>query len=398
MKTVYRLPPCPSFDIESTESWLCDMSRKGLHLSGEGFFAGVAIFDRGEPADIRYRLEAAPEDTGILSANGGQPDPDAVALNAEYGWEFISSHDQFYIYRTTDPNAPELHTDPRVQALALKKVRSRLRSNFVTLALWLLIYPLVQMRGGWLRAAISLGTPLFVLTVLILIWTVGRAAIRAVRLSRLHRRLSSGTELDHKKDWDSSSALYRMSSILHTICVIVWGICMLAGWANDVEGKGEIITSEIVSEVPFATFADLMPEGEYEFQNYGWLNTSKIGSRIFAPSIIDWDETAKVRTANGTYSGGLMINYCELTSEWLAKELARELYNHDRFNSIHRRITPLEAPVIAADSLVCYSNEIHNPTAIIRIGRKVARISMYQTGSLEVSFEDWLPIFADSLR
>ena len=83
MKTVYRLPPCPSFDIEATESWLYDMSRKGLHLSGEGFFAGVAIFDRGEPADIRYRLEAAPEDTGMLSANGGQPDPDAVALNAD---------------------------------------------------------------------------------------------------------------------------------------------------------------------------------------------------------------------------------------------------------------------------------------------------------------------------
>ena len=55
-KHVYRLPPCPAYDIEGMESWLSDMAANGLLLSADGFFAGFAIFEKSEPRAVRYRL------------------------------------------------------------------------------------------------------------------------------------------------------------------------------------------------------------------------------------------------------------------------------------------------------------------------------------------------------
>jgi len=31
-RTVYRIPPCPIWDLEATESWLGDLAEQGLHL------------------------------------------------------------------------------------------------------------------------------------------------------------------------------------------------------------------------------------------------------------------------------------------------------------------------------------------------------------------------------
>ena len=41
-----RPVPCPDYDVEGMESWLTDMEARGLRLSREGFFAGVAICRR----------------------------------------------------------------------------------------------------------------------------------------------------------------------------------------------------------------------------------------------------------------------------------------------------------------------------------------------------------------
>ena len=43
-KYVLRLPPCPDYDVESTECWLTDLAREGLLLKKDGLFAGVAVF------------------------------------------------------------------------------------------------------------------------------------------------------------------------------------------------------------------------------------------------------------------------------------------------------------------------------------------------------------------
>ena len=38
-----RPVPCPDYDVEGMESWLSDMSARGLFLTEDGFFAGLGV-------------------------------------------------------------------------------------------------------------------------------------------------------------------------------------------------------------------------------------------------------------------------------------------------------------------------------------------------------------------
>ena len=107
-RRAYRLPPCPAYDVEGTESWLSDMAREGLHLAPDGFLLGFAAFERGAPAQVRYRLAASLRQPGLLDDNGGGPDPEAVELGREMGWEYVARRGDFYLYRTARPGAREL--------------------------------------------------------------------------------------------------------------------------------------------------------------------------------------------------------------------------------------------------------------------------------------------------
>ena len=49
----WRLPPCPPYDVEGTESWLYDMALQGWMLEKDGLFFGVASFEKKNPASIR---------------------------------------------------------------------------------------------------------------------------------------------------------------------------------------------------------------------------------------------------------------------------------------------------------------------------------------------------------
>ncbi len=141
---VYRLPPCPSYDVEGMESWLSDQAEKGLFLCRDGFFAGIAAFDRTEPRSVRFRLEPASKAIGLFAEGGTEPDPEAKDLNEYYVWNYLASWGQFFIYFTDRQDARELNTDPAVQALALNLVRRRERGSFLSSVFWLLVYPLLR--------------------------------------------------------------------------------------------------------------------------------------------------------------------------------------------------------------------------------------------------------------
>ena len=101
-KRVYRLPPCPAYDIVATQTWLEQLARQGLQL--ERFTADVGVFARAEAAQTRYRLDAYTPSENPLDETG--PTKQAVALAEEFGWEYVCRWKEFDIYRTADPLAP----------------------------------------------------------------------------------------------------------------------------------------------------------------------------------------------------------------------------------------------------------------------------------------------------
>lgn len=392
---IYKLPPCPDYDVEGTESWLSDMAANGLHLSRDGFFAGFAIFDKGEPYVTRYRLDVASKKAGFF-ADDAAPDADTVSLSASYGWEYVTAHGQFVIYRTSDPNAPELHTDPQVQAIAINQIRRRERGSVVGSLFWI-IWPLLFLRGAWAVAMMDIGTWFILAAFALLLWSFASAAARAVHFRRLRRKLSHGEPLDHHKKWRRRAARHRFSSVLSVICCIAWVITLLYLWMQDQEGAGKIPLETYTGNPPFATIADLAPGGTYTLDDFGLSNTVELRSDWLAPTVIHWSEIATVELPDGRIiSGGLYVDYYETVSPWLAREAAREylwLAQHSKDYQM------LELPDLGIEYAVGYCDSLHFPTLLLQNGNYFMKVMFYQTSaSDQLPLEDWSYIMAAAIQ
>ena len=149
---------------------------------------------------MRYRLEPAQRRLNFWSDKGVEPDEEAEELNASYGWEYIASRGQFYIYQTREPGTRELNTDPAVLALALDSVRKRERGSFFSLLFWLIVYPLIFFYGGVVQLMLALGTWRFAWGAVIAIWALWSSAAALASMRRLRKKLAAGQQPDHRKN------------------------------------------------------------------------------------------------------------------------------------------------------------------------------------------------------
>ena len=137
-RTVRRLCLVDGMNLDHIEGWLESMAARGLHYDHSDAF--LFHFRRGEPAAVRYRLEPR----GTLDC------PEGMEPCRTLGWELTGYMGKgFSLFRTWEPDAPELHTDPVVRGYGLDKL-ARLVRWFATpmlicalvilaLPLWLLL-------------------------------------------------------------------------------------------------------------------------------------------------------------------------------------------------------------------------------------------------------------------
>lgn len=182
MKTVIRPMPYEVSQFHETEEWLTQKAAEGLHF--QDCALGFARLRRGEPKAVRYRLEFA---HGFF-----KPEQEQKALYAELGWEYVATirHD-YFVFRTEDASAPELHTDESV-------IRKEKRSIFWTqlcLPVTILIlfhsaapdwFTLLRDYGVAYCATeySTLGLGLILLGFLLLLWT----SLRGLRLAVQYQR------------------------------------------------------------------------------------------------------------------------------------------------------------------------------------------------------------------
>lgn len=390
---VYQLPPCPAWDVEGTESWLTDQAAAGLMLAKDGFFAGFATFERTEPQTVRYRLEAAPKPVSFWADDGGKPDPEAENLNAAYGWEYVASRGQFYIYRTNSPEARELNTDPKVQAIALDLVRKRERGNCLNLLFWTLFYPVLGMRGGILLVAVEVGSWFFLWTFLLVLWFFLRSLAGLLYLRKLRKKLASGEAPDHRRDWRKPIARHRLATLALILVCGAWAAVALHLWSNEVmDVYKQPLTDQ--AQLPFATMADFLP-GDWKRADMNWTNTIERRTDWLAPDMIHFNESGSVSLGDGrTLQGGLIIDYYEARTDWLAHWLFLDL---QRAAKRARDYEVLPAVEVGADETAAYQE--YFPTLLIRQGNKVLQAVFYQTSpNYTMPREQWGRVLADSIQ
>ncbi len=398
---LFRLPPCPPYDIEGMESWLGDMAARGWMLEEGSFFLGFAGFEKAGPASVRYRLEAAPRHASDWDDNGGAPDPEAEALNADFGWEYVARRGQFYIYRSSSADSPELHTDPRVQALAVKAVEKRRTVQYLNLVLVLGVNLFsVLLRGNsLLLAAAEAGLPITLLTFLLTLWLLGDGEREVVHLGRLKKRLAAGEALRHDGNWQKGQRTYFGRRLARLLLFLLWLILLMRLWAWEAAGTGKEPLADYRGTLPFADIRDFA-EGDFTVTMTGLPYCSVTDhSNAFLRRCVHLSETARVTRPDGTVlEGGLYVDYYDARWEWLASALARELMRVDRAKAGKWWETP-DSPDFGLDETAAYRNEYHFPCVVLRQGRKVLRAMFAEIGpEANMTMEEWAGILADSIR
>lgn len=398
---VYRLPPCPSYDISGMESWLSALAEKGLFLTQDGFFAGFASLEVREPRKAEYRLEAAQKEPNIWTDAGTEPDPEQIELSARYSWEYVARRKDFFIYRSLDANARELNTDPAVQALALNAVKKRKRRAMLQTLFFLLLYPPLLTRGALVRTSISAGTWWTVLALLFALLMIAEEIRAFLHLKAFQESLTDGGAEAAASSRPRGAAAYFIREAGTAVLAVFLILAFLRNWGLTVTDGNKIPIDEYAGTLPFATMQDFAGEGSSGFRHtmtgfHMGFNTVEEKHDWLAPRCVSYNENAEVRLADGrTLDGGLYVDYFELKNPGLAKLLLKELYRLDRMK---KGFTLLETPRLAADEAFTYLDELHFPTVLLRKGPIVVRAYFYQSSEEKpLSLEDWTGLLCESL-
>ena len=393
----YTRCPIPNYDIRGTELWLEKMAMDGYILRKDGFTGEFVGFDIATPKNIRYRLDAAEKGTKLFSPGDGEPDPEQVELSREFGWEYTAKRSDFFIYASDDPDATEFHTDPQIQAMALKAVRARSIDQLISTILWPLLLPLGGYFVGFFSILINFRTWFVALWLFMMFLDIVNAARNTARLIKVRRQiLTQGfaqafTDINkkgiHRHLWD----FLRLSLAIAVVCILIT-------YANDsVLGTNEIPIKEYSGDIPFATMADFSPEGSYSSSDYGFGNTVTAWRDLVSPVNIVWDELGRVKCPDGTIiEGGLDIYYHETVSPFVAHNLAKELHHNDKRSKRYSELDT-DFEIAGLDYFAVYSDELHFPVVIMQKGNICVKTRFYQTGRYNMPLEEWAEIIHNSI-
>lgn len=326
-KIIHRYPPCPSYDVEGIQSWLTDMAKDGYLLEKDGMWCGFMSFEKTAPQFVRYSLQASKK-SDPFTDNDRFPTTEEQEISEAFGWEYLTTYGQFYIYRTIDPNARPMNTDQEVLAMSLNSVRKRERNSLIVSVISLLLWIFLLTRGSlWVQIA-EMGTPLSLLFLIVLIWSEVSQIITFLQLHQLYRKIRDGGTIDNRKDWKKNAGAHRIETIVYLLLILLIITICLRGCYRSVMEEDMIPLSGFTENPPFITIADLDPNAEY--QENAYLNEVRVKHDVLFTTTYSWYESATLTGDGQTLSGSLLITYHETAFPWLAKCLAKSYLREEQ--------------------------------------------------------------------
>ena len=399
---IYRRPPYPAYDMEGIESWLEDLAADGLMLDENGYLFGLMQFQPGTPRKLKYRLEPIEKNTIIFPAEVPLPSEKKLSLYADFGWEYLGTFFDFYIYRSTSENPIELNTDPTLQALALRHVRRRSGILLGIAVMFQAVFGVILTRKWPLINIIERGWQSFAALVALLVVFLIYTLISYLHTTRLQKKLQRGEPLSRSKNWRHGRFLRRIFLSLPFLLYIL-SAYFNASSTNAIYAH-EVDATTYSDPLPFITIAETAPERIFESQIDAPILS--IWSTPFTPTNIYWSESVRqTDPQDDIWTGELQVHYHEASREWIAKKLAKEYKQRQ-----DQRVGELHAPGISYsnadyraedygfDELYVYDS-FFNTVIILRNGTTVIRATcaLHTWGSSDAHFQLWLEQMAEKL-
>lgn len=369
-KYAYRLPPCPIYDTHRTEAWLEDLAKKGLILTDQGFTCGFLCFEKAQPKAIRYRILPCQPRTFL---NDGGPQPAEVELAEEFGWKYHAFHKEFAVFCTEDPSARELETDPQVRAMVVRKhYRKAIRETVFCMLIVAALLAFLLQQGILVYYSTRPVWNSFFWTLLTLS-LLPCGVPRLLYLRRLKRQLEMSEMPAREVPTRQESLRYRLLSTLLSVTLICfWVSHFLQIFLPWQAGLWKPVNQH-PDDLPVPTLVELAGGGTYD-----------VGTWVSDPNNVVASRSTVLMNRHGEYrqagvvtqdgetvlSGMILAEYYEMRTEWLAKELFRELGKYYR-RGVRDQIEKL--PELSVDEADAFSNYL-----LLRQGNKVLKLQLLQ--------------------
>lgn len=385
---VRRLVPVDFLDLDGLELWLEEMAAKGLHF--QGFGALFAHFQRGAPAQVRYHAEPTPDKRRDVI-------PGQAADCGELGWRYVGKIGWLAIFRTSDPDAPDFHTDPVTQSYTLERMtRTMTRYTWLLLAFMIpltafLIWARLDSSFGLVLSLVRSGS-LYSSFVFLLDLVLTVHIVREVwGLCRLRRRLRAGIPHQRPARWRHTGLVRQGYTLL--LCVLalaqIGGAC--AYFLGPTRWSAEL--SSLDRPAPVLSLAEL--EGEGYAPEPFWYPGYEGPDRDNYVSY-EWKLLARIYEVDqaGTVDGDrrrLDMEWYSLTLPFLAAPLLDDLMDYHLYDLPYRpeRYAIEELTVSGFDRLVVVDNVSYGGQQLFaQVGRRVVYLDYSGPLDLRDHLED----------
>lgn len=324
-KFVWRLRDVDFYRVAEAESWLSDMSEKGLHLKSAGSF--FCSFEKSTSKKIRYRLEPR-----------GKSDPSEEYVEAcqEMGWELVDCwKGTFLIWQCEQREVPEFHTDPFAESYAFKRLSRTMMWNSIISVIGVILVVLLVARKYFTAPVTQLVSDheLFsMILFLSFIWSDIEVIKQWISISRLTKKLRSGEDIHeevkvtHKLNW-LPDAVYLVSAIV-MIVIPFYGIAQSRTGPADrfdlkVPRLCEIENGVAIKE---GLIIDGIDYGNFVSTSWAWLAPEQL--ELHEQGYVDeevWEEWHQAGREDEEIPITYKAKYYRLRFEFLAEPLTDEI-------------------------------------------------------------------------
>ena len=329
-KFVKRVIPFESCDIPAIQSWLEDMAEKGLFFKECGVF--FAKFEKGEPKDMRYRLDFC----DVVACDIPE---EKKELYERSGWNVVGDFkNDCVVICTENPDAPEIYTDCELLVKPLKNIMLKYRIYVAALCVMLLtalVHCGLPDSVGVIRFLCNITTP-YLAAVLVLIVLLAAEIIfgtaRLIKLKAMAKRIKNGADIPNREKGAFSRAVGKVLIPLAIPITVAWAAFMLL--PDSAANSDAAITD--FSALPFPTCEDL-----------GW-KCDEQRSSAYGSDSVDSPIVNKRYFLSQNGDVNFQTEYVDMNSEHAAKLLSEDKierlkqYDEASYNTAMQRRYELE--------------------------------------------------------
>lgn len=329
-KFVKRVIPFESCDIPAIQSWLEDMAEKGLFFKECGVF--FAKFEKGEPKDMRYRLDFC----DVVACDIPE---EKKELYERSGWNVVGDFkNDCVVICTENPDAPELYTDCELLVKPLKNIMLKYRIYVAALCVMLLtalVHCGLPDSVGVIRFLCNITTP-YLAAALVLIVLLAAEIIfgtaRLIKLKAMAKRIKNGADIPNGEKGGFSRAVGKVLIPLAIPITVAWAAFVLL--PDSAANSDAEITD--FSALPFPTCEDL-----------GW-KCDEQRSSAYGSDSVDSPIVNKRYFLSQNGDVNFQTEYVDMNSEHAAKLLSEDKierlkqYDEASYNTAMQRRYELE--------------------------------------------------------